>query len=475
MRKLLIVALLLFSSITIYAQSTDTLFYERFETGGNTFSLNTADEGGVNAATGYNQWVINAEYTGGSGQLVCAGFPTTFTIPNTQLQPSGITGGPATFYMHIYSDAAQGSGILNNSFLAANGLCGDDESYFAAMNQDISTVGYSIVDFSFLWLCGGGNNSYGEVYYSTNSGVSWTFANTTPAQFNNQASWAQQLVSVPIFAGQNTLRFGFRFVNNVAFSATDPAFGIDEVLITAENAVAPVAAAFASSDSAFCDGSCINFTDLSTGNPDSWLWIFQGSTTAFSTQQNPGNICYTVPGSYPVTLIAGNASGTDTMTVNTITVYASPAAPTVVASGDTLTATQGYSGYTWFRDSVIIAGADSYIYVSMQSGNYFVTVSDSNGCTATSLPVLLNTGIAENNSVLFEILPNPTTGIFTIRSTERIASIKIVNVLGATVWDKNELNNSAQIDISNLSQGSYFIKVTNENGNETTRKLILAK
>ncbi len=473
--KNLLIVLQLFIVVGVYAQTADTLYYERFETGGSTFSLNTADEGGVNAATGYNQWVINAEYTGGNGQLVCAGFPTTFTIPNTQLQPAGVTGGPSTFYMHIYSDAAQSSGILNNSFLAANGLCGNDESYFSAMNQDISTVGYSTVDFSFLWLCGGGNNSYGEVYYSTNSGVSWNLVTTTPAHFNNQGTWVPQLVSIPVFAGQNTLRFGFRFVNNNTFNASDPAFGIDEVLVTAENAVAPVVAAFASSDSSFCEGNCINFTDVSSGNPDTWLWIFQGSTTAFSTQQNPGNICYTIPGIYPVTLIAGNASGTDTITANTITVFASPAAPVITALGDTLIATPGFASYTWFRDSVVIAGADSNSYISVQSGNYFVIVSDTNGCTATSLPVLLNTGIAENNSVQFEILPNPTTGIFFIRSSERIASIKIVNVLGGTVWNKNEGSNSAQIDISNLSQGSYFIKVTGENGNETTRKLILTK
>src|SRR5688572_12335647 len=99
----------------IQAQNGDTLIYERFETGGASFTLNSADEGGVSAAVGYNQWIVNNEYTGGSGQLTCSGFPTTFTVPDTPLQPSGTTGGPSTYYMHMISDAGQAAGIFNCS------------------------------------------------------------------------------------------------------------------------------------------------------------------------------------------------------------------------------------------------------------------------------------------------------------------------------------------------------------------------
>jgi hypothetical protein len=99
------------------------------------------------------------------------------------------------------------------------------------MSTDVNTATYDSVNFTFWWLCDGGNNSYGEVYYSTDAGITWTII--PPLKYNNQPTWAQQNLSLPVFAHQNTLRFGFRFVNKVALSTSDPGFGIDDIMITA--------------------------------------------------------------------------------------------------------------------------------------------------------------------------------------------------------------------------------------------------
>jgi PKD repeat protein len=70
-----------------------------------------------------------------------------------------------------------------------------------------------------------------------------------------------------------------------------------------------LAAAFAASAYTITIGDCINFTDRSSGSPTSWNWTFQGAETVTSTQQNPTNICYNVPGTYNVTLYVQNADG----------------------------------------------------------------------------------------------------------------------------------------------------------------------
>lgn len=57
----------------------------------------------------------------------------------------------------------------------------------------------------------------------------------------------------------------------------------------------------------------ISFSDQSSFNPTSWLWQFPGSNTPSSAQQNPAGIIYSTPGTYPVTLISSNSSGTDTL------------------------------------------------------------------------------------------------------------------------------------------------------------------
>jgi len=58
-------------------------------------------------------------------------------------------------------------------------------------------------------------------------------------------------------------------------------------------------------------GNTIQFTDISTNNPTSWQWIFEGGTPSTSTLQNP-QISYNTPGTYDVTLVATNASGGST-------------------------------------------------------------------------------------------------------------------------------------------------------------------
>jgi beta propeller repeat protein len=50
----------------------------------------------------------------------------------------------------------------------------------------------------------------------------------------------------------------------------------------------------------------VQFTDMSDGNPDSWLWDFGDNTTA--QEQNPVHV-YEIPGAYNISLVAGNIFG----------------------------------------------------------------------------------------------------------------------------------------------------------------------
>ena len=72
----------------------------------------------------------------------------------------------------------------------------------------------------------------------------------------------------------------------------------------------------------------------------------------------------------------------------------------------------------------------------------------------------------ENNIIVY---PNPTDGILTIRSKTTIAQIEIYNQLGQLVFS---IANENEIDISTISQGLYFIKVKDENGNFGTKKVV---
>jgi PKD repeat protein len=73
-------------------------------------------------------------------------------------------------------------------------------------------------------------------------------------------------------------------------------------------------AKFYSSTPVIMQGENISFTDISTNNPTSWSWIFEGGSPATSTEQNP-IVTYGATGHYSVTLVSTNAEGSDTTTV----------------------------------------------------------------------------------------------------------------------------------------------------------------
>src|SRR3989339_448612 len=70
-------------------------------------------------------------------------------------------------------------------------------------------------------------------------------------------------------------------------------------------------------------GQSVNFTDLSTGNPTSWSWTFDGGTPNTSNAANP-IVQYNTAGVYSVTLTAINADGTNTITKDNFITVTNP-------------------------------------------------------------------------------------------------------------------------------------------------------
>ena len=64
--------------------------------------------------------------------------------------------------------------------------------------------------------------------------------------------------------------------------------------------------------------------------------------------------------------------------------------------------------------------------------------------------------------------PNPATDVLNIRASN-IKTIEIINVMGAIVISTSGSGNSHTLDISNLSPGLHFIRVTTETGVSISR------
>lgn len=72
-------------------------------------------------------------------------------------------------------------------------------------------------------------------------------------------------------------------------------------------------ARFAANQVTVIAGNTINFTDLSRGEPWTWIWTFEGAQPTTSNEQHPSNIRYNNVGTFNVTLIVQNTLGSDTL------------------------------------------------------------------------------------------------------------------------------------------------------------------
>ncbi|MBL8008967.1 MAG: hypothetical protein JNJ64_00050 [Flavobacteriales bacterium] len=378
------IALTLTASLLGAVTSAQTILYtENFETAP-TFTLNTTDVGST--AGGANTWLINNTYSGGNGDVDCSGFTITFTIPSTAGQPGGIQ--PANGgYLHTASTEAVADGITCCSFAAADGFCTNPGNHFAKMSADISTVGQSDVTLTFWWLCNGGNQNYGEVYYSTNSGGSWNLITTPISQYRNQPTWTQQSIMLPAFDNQATLRFGFRFVNGTSLlGGQDPGFGIDDIQVSAAGAQPNAVTTTTVSPLQVCVGSTVQVVYTATGTwgaGNVFTAELSDATGSFAAPVAIGSIASTTPTPITATVPVGTAAGTGYR----IRVTASTPATTGAANAQDITISIGNN-----------AGA---------GGNIFI-------CKNTGLYTLLNelTGAPDNCGTWTGPNGNPFSGIF---------------------------------------------------------------
>jgi gliding motility-associated-like protein len=84
----------------------------------------------------------------------------------------------------------------------------------------------------------------------------------------------------------------------------------------------PPSAGFTMSNTIICEGQCIFFNNTST-NGTFYQWTFEGGNPGASYLPFPGNVCFEDEGDYTITLVAGNAYGSDTIT-SQVTVNPSP-------------------------------------------------------------------------------------------------------------------------------------------------------
>ena len=257
-----------------------------------------------------------------------------------------------------------------------------------------------------------------------------------------------------------------RNTSYIIFDMNDPI--VTNTTINTMTALQYPQANFTTGDVSICETDCIIYNNQSVSGT-SYNWSFPGGSPSSSTASAPGAICYSTSGSYDVTLITTNALGSDTLIQPAyINVAVSPAIFSVVQSGDSLIAPQGYSGYEWYFNNVLIPDDTLYYHIATQNGDYGVVVSNPNGCQSGVNISNVTIGIYETvDSKLVTLYPNPTSDRVEISynsMTNDIAFISIIDKIGQVVksveYKSATGSNKFELNTSELSSGIYTIQIS---------------
>jgi PKD repeat protein len=319
---------------------------------------------------------------------------TTATFPPTNWALVNVNNSPTTWARSatVGNAPTAGNSMFFNNFNYNDG--DDDQVQLPGVNLN----GYASTQLQFdvAYAPYNANNFDGlEVLVSTNCGSTWTSvymksnttlataAATTNAFVPTATQWRTETVNLTPYVGNSKLIVSFKNLSGYGNNLY-----VDNINLTGVVSSVPPVASFSPSATTICAGQSVTFTNTSTGNPTSYAWTFQGGNPATSSATSP-TVVFANAGTYTVSLIATNASGSNTAT-QTIVVNVNPtltvssqtmctgSSATLVASG---TPTGG--SFSWSNGST----GPSITVTPTTTTSYTVTYTV-NGCSATQAAVV---------------------------------------------------------------------------------------
>lgn len=223
-------------------------------------------------------------------------------------------------------------------------------------------------------------------------------------------------------------------------------------------------------------------TNTSKSACDSYTWVANNNDTLGT---------YTASGSYRDTLDEPNADGCLQIANLKLTIYKTPTVDIqgkwMLEPGEStvLTAVPSVdsdpiSSYKWFVDDVQASTTET-LELNNVTKNTDVRLEStathgSLKCIALNwITVTSNLSIDEVEALHVNIYPNPASRFLNIESAEGISEVVIYNTVGQQVMSRTANSDAIQLDLGNLANGNYTMRIVGNDGNQTTRKFIINK
>lgn len=445
---------------------------------------------------------------------VCANTVSTFSV--------NITGGISPFTL-VYSNGATNTTYNNYtsgtpiqvspsvttnytivSVTGANGCAGVGNTGTASIN--VVPAPAITAQPQSVSACDAGNASFSVTATPLNNTYQWQVSTNGGGSYSNLANggvYAGVTTTTLSLTGVTTAMNGYRY-RVVITGQCPPSPATSAAAILTVN-VAPTITA-QPANTTRCAGTTASFSVTATGNSPTYQWQVStngggtytniaGATSAtltlagVATSQN-GNLYRVVVTVAPCgTTATSNAA---TLTVNALPVVTLTNADPSITPGQTTTITatsipaaQTANSWSWTRNGSPVSPAvtGNVLTANIDGlGTYRATVTDVNGCTATSAGSVTITGEASDRLWIY---PNPSSGQFQVRlfssgnpTEKRIVSV--YNSAGARIVDKVFVLTDANgpylrmdFDLSGQAAGVYVVKVEDRFNDKTTTGLVV--
>ncbi len=143
----------------------------------------------------------------------------------------------------------------------------------------------------------------------------------------------------------------------------------------------------------------------------------------------------------------------------------------------TITSNYSFGTFEWMNcaDNSILVNETNTSFTATQNGSYAAVISMLGCMDTTECVEIGGIGFEENVTIDFNVYPNPTQGNISINlSNASNALVEIIDSNGKIVTTKHINNTTNTFDLSDFTNGIYFVKVKTNN-TSITKKINLIK